>query len=139
MRFRVLSACFICLFIVACDWQEQTDAINKNTEVIRETTEVKTAPEQTTDKPTQQKTKPALNLSIENIPLDHQEGDDDILNIDKEPADTNSELFETLNRDKAESDINVSGKLLTDEEKIDNEEYLDSIEGLQINIEGSFQ
>jgi len=139
MRFRVLSVCFICLFIVACDGQEQTDAINKKTEVIRKTIEVKTAPEQTTDKPTPQKIKPVLNLSIDNIPLDHQEDDDDVFNIDKEPADTNSELFETLNRDKAESNVNVSGKLLTDEEKIDNEEYLDSIEGLQINIEGSFQ
>ena len=59
--------------------------------------------------------------------------------IDKEPTETQSDLFAILNKDQKESDVNVSGKLLTNEEKIDNKEYLDSIEGLQINIEGSFQ
>ena len=146
MCFRILSACFICLFLAACDGQEQTEAINKTTEVISKpsdivskTTEVKTEPEQATEESTQQKPMPALNLSVDNIPLDHQENDDNIFNIDKDPTETHSVTFETLTRDKKESDINVSGKLLTDEEKIDNKEYLDSVEGLQINIEGSFQ
>lgn len=138
MYSRILSACFICLFIAACDRQEETSVTNKTTEVISKPTEVKITPEQATEKATQQKTRPALNLSIDNIPLDHQEKNEDLFNKDKEPTETQSELFETLNRGQTESDINVSGKLLTDEEKIDNKEYLDSVEGLQINIEGSF-
>jgi hypothetical protein len=33
----------------------------------------------------------------------------------------------------------LSGEVLTDEEKIDSKEYIDSIDGVQINIEGSFE
>lgn len=139
MYSRILSACFICLFITACDGQDKTSVTNKTTEVINKPTVVKITPEQATEKATQQKTRPAINLSIDNILLDHQENDNDVFNKDKEPTETQSELFETLNRDQKERDINLSGKLLTDEEKIDNKEYLDSVEGLQINIEGSFK
>ena len=146
MCFRTLSACLICLFFAACDGQEQAEAINKTTEVISKpsdivskTTVVKTAPEQAPEKPIQQKPRPVLNLSVDNISIDHQRNDDDIFNIDKEPTQAHSVTFETLTRDKKEPNINLSGKLLTDEEKIDNKEYLDSVEGLQINIEGSFQ
>jgi len=96
-------------------------------------------PEQATEKSIQQKPRPALNLSVDNLSIDHQGKDENIFNLDKEPAETQSNLFETLSKDKTEPGINVSGKLLTDEEKIDNKEYLDSVEGLQINIEGSFQ
>ena len=132
MCFRTLSTCLICLFFAACDGQEQTETINKTTEVIRKpsdivskTTEVKTAPEQATKKPIQQKPRPVLNLSVDNISLDHKENNDDIFNIGKEPTETHSDTFKTLSRDQTEHDINVSGKLLTDEEKIDNEEYLE--------------
>ena len=135
MRSRILSTCFICLFFAACGEQEKTSVINKTTEV--KTPETPTKKE--AKKSIQQKARPALNLSIENVPLDNQESDKDIFNEDKEPTDTQSELFDTLNRKQTESDINLSGKVLTDEEKIDNEEYLDSIDGLQINIEGSFE
>lgn len=128
MRPGILNVFFICLFFAACSGQEQTEAINK-------TPEVKIAPE----KSTKQKTRPALNLSIDNISIDHQKNDDDIFNKDKEPTVTQSELFEILNRDQTDSDINMSGKFLTDEEKIDNKEYLDSVDGVQINIEGSFE
>ena len=139
MYSRILSACFICLFLVACDRQEKTSVTNKTTEIISKPIEVKTVPEQATKKATQQKTRPALNLSMDNILLDQQKNNEDIFNKDKEPTETQSELFETLNRNQKKSDINLSGKLLTDEEKIDNKEYLDSVEGLQINIEGSFK
>lgn len=128
MRPGILNVIFICLFFAACTGQEQTEAINK-------TTDVKMAP----DKATKKKIRPALNLSVDNISIDHQRNDDDIFNKDKEPAVTQSELFEILNREQAKSDINMSGKLLTDEEKIDNKEYIDSVDGVQINIEGSFQ
>ena len=83
MRSRILSACFICLFFAACDRQEKTSVINKTTEVVSKTTEVisktievKTAPE----KAIQQITRPPLNLSIDDISIDHQGNDDDELN-----------------------------------------------------------
>jgi len=146
MCYRILSTCFVCLFFAACDGQEQTEAINKTTEVISKpteviskTTEVKIVPEQATEKSIQQKPRPALNLSVDNLSIDYQGKDENIFNLDNEPTETQSDLFETLSKAKTESDVNVSGKLLTDEEKIDNKEYLDSVEGLQINIEGSFQ
>ena len=142
MRSRILSACFICLFFAACDRQEKTSVINKTTdvvskttEVISKTTEVKTAPE----KAMQKITRPPLNLSIDDISIDHQGNDDDVLNIDKEPNETLSDTFSTLSRNQAEPDISFSGKIFTDEEKLENKEYLDSIDGVQINIEGSFQ
>ena len=125
---RTLSTCLICLFIVACDGQEQTETIDK-------ITDIKAAPEKTT----QQKPRTALNLSIDNISIDNHGNDNDIFDLDKEPAEIRSDTFETLSRGQTEPDINLNGKLLTDEEKIDNKEYLDSIDGLRINIEGSFQ
>ena len=138
MCFRILSVCFVSLFFAACDGQEKTSVINKTTEIISKVPEVKTAPEQVIEKPIQLKPRPALNLSVDDISID-QDNRDYVFNLDKESAETNSQLFETLSRDQAESSYNLSGKILTDEEKIDNKEYLDSIEGLQINIEGNFQ
>ncbi|MCK5394895.1 MAG: hypothetical protein KAJ32_02835 [Gammaproteobacteria bacterium] len=129
---RILSACFICLFIAACGTQEQTTPVEK-------TTEVKTAPEKTaTQKTTTRKTRPVLNLSIDNIPIDHQSNDDNIFIKDNEPTEKNSDLFETLSKDQTEPNINLSSKLLTDENKLANKEYLESVDGVQINIKGNF-
>jgi hypothetical protein len=127
MRSKLISTSFICLFLAACDGQEQTVAINK-------TTEIKIVPEKTL----QQKPRPALNLTIDDISID-QENQDDVFNLDKELTETHSDTFKTLTRDQAESNYNLSSKMLTDEEKIDNKEYMDAVDGLQINIEGSFQ
>lgn len=124
---RILRACFICLFIAACDTQEQTTPVEK-------TTEIKTAPEKTTT----QKTRPVLNLSLDNIPIEHQNNDDNIFNKDKEPTEKNSALFETLGKDQTISNINLNGKLLTDKNKLENKEYLESVDGVQVNIEGNF-
>jgi len=124
---RILSACFICLFFTACNTQEQTTPVEK-------TTEIKTAPEKTTT----QKTSPVLNLSIDNVPVEHQSNDDNIFNKDNEPTEKNSALFETLSKDQSEPNINLNGKLLTDENKLANKEYLESVDGVQININGNF-
>ena len=129
---RILSACFICLFIAACDTQEQTTPVEK-------TTQVKTAPEKTaTQKITTRKTRPVLNLSIDNIPIEHQSNDDNIFIKDEKPKEKNSALFETLRKDQTEHNINLSSKLLTDENKLANKEYLESVDGVQINIKGNF-
>jgi len=138
MYSKILSLCFICLFIAACDKQKQPEVINKtvvNKTSVNKTIEVKTMPE----KAIQKKTKPALNLSIDKISIDPQRNDEDIFNSNKEPTESHSEIFKTLSRDQAESNTKVSGEMYTNQEKIDNEEYLDSIDGVQINIERNFQ
>ena len=79
-----------------------------------------------------------MNLSIDNMPVQHQVNDGNFLNTGNQPTEKNTTLFETLSKSRIEKKINLSGKLLTDEEKIENKAYLDSVEGMQINIEGSF-
>ena len=102
-------------------------------------TVVKAAPEQITKQETGiVEIKPALNLSIDDLPIAHQIHDDDFLNTVKEPKEKNNTLLKTLSKNRTESSITFSGKLFMDEDKFDNEEYLDSIDGLQINIEGKF-
>lgn len=133
MHSRILSACFICLFFTACSEKEKTEVINKP-EVINTPGQVKIVPE----KAVQQKPRPTLNLSLDHISIDLQKNDKDIFNSNKEPTEAHSETFKILSKDQSESDTKLSGTMFTDEEKIDNEEYLDSIDGVQINIEGSF-
>jgi len=131
---RILSSCFICLFIAACDTQEQNTAVEKTTEST-ETTENKAAPEKIITK----KARPALNLSIDNLTIENQTKNDNSFIQEKAPIEKNSALFETLNKGQTEANINLSGELLTDEDKIENKEYLDSVDGVQINIEGNFE
>ena len=118
---RILNVFFICLFISACESQEQTTPVEK-------TTVIKAAPEKTTtEKPMR-----VLNLSIDNISSDDQRKNDDIFLKDNVPTEKNSALFET------ENSVNLSGKLLTDNNKLENKEYLESVDGVQIKIEGNF-
>jgi len=79
-----------------------------------------------------------MNLSLDNMHIDHHINDDNLLNTGTEPTEQNNTLFETLSKNKAEPKINLSGKLFTDEDKVENKEYLKSVDGMQINIEGSF-
>ena len=129
---RILSICLICLSVAACNPQEQTAAVNKATEIT-------TVPEKTAEqKPTTMKTRPAMNLSIDNMPVQHQVNNDNFLNTDKESTENNNILFKKLSKNQIEPGINLSGNLITDKDKVANKEYLDSVEGMQINIEGSF-
>ena len=126
-QFQILKTCLICLFIAACDTQEQTTPIKK-------AAEIQTAPE----KSAPQIAKPTLDLSIDNIAIEHPSNGAIFLN-NKIPTEKNSELFETLNKEQAEANIDISGKIYTDEEKLKDKEYLDSVEGVQINVEGKFE
>jgi len=129
---RILSICLICLSVAACNTQEQ--AVH-----VQITDKIKTAPEKTaTQKPTTVKARPAINLSIDDMHIDHHIDDDNFLNTGKEPTKKNNTLFEILGKNQIERKINLSGKLLTDEDKVENKEYLESVDGVQINIEGSF-
>ena len=134
---RILSTCLICLFIAACNTQEQTTAVKKTTET-RTVPEIATPEITAKDKVSAVKTRSVLNLSTDNIPVEHQGNGDDIFNKEKDSKATNSALFETPGKDKTEPRIHFSGKLFTNEAKLDNKQYLDSVEGVQINIEGSF-
>ena len=97
---------------------------------VKKTNETKTVP---------QEIKPILDLSIDNIPVEHQQNNNELFLKEKEPTEENSALFETLSKDPSEPKIDLSAKLLTDEEKIENRQYLESVEGVQINIEGKFK
>ena len=127
MYSRFLSVCFICLFSTACEKQKQPDVINKSSEV-------KTAPE----KVVQKKAVPALNLSIDNTSIELRNNEKGIFNSDKESTQAHSKIFNTLNKEQSEPDTSWSGKIFTDQEKIDIKEYRNSIDGVQINIEGNF-
>ncbi len=163
---RILSVCFICFLIAACDTQEQTTPVKTATEiktVPEKTAPEKIAPEKTApEKTAKQKTttmkarpeinlsidnmhidhhikaRPAINLSVDNMHIDHHINNNNFVNTGKEPTEKNNALFETLSKNHIESKINLSGKLLTDEDKVENKEYLQSVNGVQINIEGNF-
>jgi len=134
---KIFSICLIFLFVAACNTQEQTAP-------VKITTEIKTVPERaapekiTKEKATTLKSRPAMNLSIDNMHIDHHINDDHFLNTGKVPTEENNTLFETLSKNQIEPRINLSGKLLTDEDKVEDKEYLESVNGVQINIEGNF-
>jgi hypothetical protein len=134
---RILSTLLICSFVAACNPQEQTAPVKKTTEI--NTAPEKAAPEKIAkQKTTTIKNRPVMNLSLDNMHIDHHINDDNLLNTGTEPTEQNNTLFETLSKNKAEPKINLSGKLFTDEDKVENKEYLKSVDGVQINIEGSF-
>jgi hypothetical protein len=129
---RILSVCFICFFIAACNTQEQSVTV----ETIPA---IKKVPEQSAMQKTATViTRPALNLSIDDFTAEQESNDNAIVNKDKEPADETNALFKTLSKNQIQPKVNLSGKLLTDDDKLENKEYLDSVDGVQINIEGSF-
>ncbi len=119
----ILKACLICLCITACESQQPPSPVIK-------TTEPQTAPE---------KTHLPLDLSIENIAIESLKNNDAAFLNDKMPTEENSKLFETLNKEQTEPNIDISGKIFTDEEKLKDKEYLDSVEGVQINVEGKLE
>ena len=125
--FKTLNICFIFLFIAACDKQEQNQPVKKTPEI-----------EISLQKLATQETKPSLNLSIDNISIEHRNDNTDLFSIDKSHIENNTDLFNLLNKQQEKSSIKLSGKLFTDDEKLENKEYLDSVEGMQINIEGDF-
>lgn len=127
---RIVIACFIGLFMAACDTQQQPTPVKK-------TTEIKTAPEKTDEQAiTATKTRPALKLSIDDISIEQQQIDDNFYVKDDAPVEQGNALF--VKQDKDKRNINFSGKVFTDENKLENKEYRNSIEGLQINLEGNF-
>jgi hypothetical protein len=159
---RILSACFICFFIAACNTQNKTTAVKTTTEIKTapdiKTVSEKIAPEKTAQhKTTTMKARHKINLSIDNMHIDHHIkvrhainlsldnihidvhiNNNNFLNTGKVPTEKNNALFETLSNNDIEPRINLSGKLLTDKDRVENKQYLDSVNGVQINIKGNF-
>jgi hypothetical protein len=81
--------------------------------------------------------KPALDLSLENLADDKV---DNGINLDTDQRFTeeDSPLAATLNKKKPATGVKLGGKLFTDDTKLENKQYLDSLEGVQVNIEGNF-
>ena len=132
IHFRIFNISLICFSVAACTPQQQAAAVNK-------TTEITTVNEITAKQiPTPIISRPAINLSIDSMPVERQNNDDDFLNTDKYASEKNTTLFKKLNKNQIEPRINLSGNLITDKDKVENKDYLDSVEGMQINIEGSF-
>ena len=132
IHFRILNICLICFSVAACNPQQQTAAVNK-------TTEITTVPEITAkQESTPIISRPAINLSIDSMPVERQNNDDNFLSTDKNASEKNTTLFKKLNKNQMEPRVNLSGNIITDKDKVENKDYLDSVEGMQINIEGSF-
>ena len=163
---RILCACFICFFIAVCNTQKKTTPVKTTTEIKTapdiKTVSEKTAPEKIApEKTAKQKTtimkarheinlsidnmhidhhikaRHAIYLSVDNIHIDHHINNNNFLNTGKEPTEKNT-LFETLSKNDIEPRINLSGKLLTDKDRVENKQYLESVNGVQINIKGNF-
>ena len=132
----ILSICLISLFLTACDTQGQNTPVGK-------ATEMKTAPEKTvheeiaeTKASTLKKRQP-MKLSID-LPVDSQLSNKNILSAGSEPTEGSNSLVSTPHKTNVDPGINLSGKVFTDDNKLENKDYLNSLDGVQINIKGSF-
>ena len=74
--------------------------------------------------------KTKLDLSLDNISTEEESNNEPLLK-------KNSVLFDKLSEEKTESGISLSGKLYTDKTK--DKDYLKSVDGAQINIQGNFE
>jgi hypothetical protein len=129
---RYLSTCFICLFVAACDTQEAAAPITHPSEITKESpaAAVTKPPEIKKESP---ETKPLLDLSLDSISINHLNEKDDGLS-ENEITEKNSALFKALNQGAEESEISVSGKLLMNDNDNNYRDYLDSVDGAQIQL-----
>ena len=132
----ILSICLISFYLSACDTQSLNEPVGK-------ATEMKIAPEKTvheeiaeTKASTLKKRQP-MKLSID-LPVDSQVENENFLSAGSEPTEGNNSLFGTPHKNNTDPGINLSGKVFTDDNKLENKDYLNSLDGVQINIKGSF-
>lgn len=128
--------------LVACDNQENDKALpvmSKTQEIsVLVEPQEKVKLESQEQERQQQQTKPVLDLSIDSISDENKVNNDNIF-TDNTRIEKNSALFNTLNKKHTKSGINLSGELLTDKNADDNTSYLKSVDGVQIDIQGSFK
>ncbi len=135
---RIFYTCITTLLITACNNQQQSQSVQKATETkpleviavpITDNSKVPAVP---------QKTRTLINFSIDDLSLGNKSDNINILINDNAAMEDNSELFTRLSQKKSEPGINVSGELLSDENADEETDYLKSVNGLQIEIQGSF-
>ena len=80
----------------------------------------------------------ALNLSIRDI-ADIQSESDTGVEADHSYTMMPGSQDKTLTSKKDEDGIKLSGKLFTDQAMIDSKDYLNSVDGVKLNIEGKFR
>ena len=78
-----------------------------------------------------------MKLSID-LPVDSQVNNKNILGAGSEPMEGSNSLFSTSHKTNVDPGINLSGKVFTDDTKLENKDYLNSLDGVQINIKGNF-
>ena len=81
---------------------------------------------------------PALNLSIQGL-TDNGTGVEDIIGADRHLTDNTKQQAQKLTSKKTDDGVKLSGKIFTDQAMIENKQYLDSVDGIQVNIEGNFR
>ncbi len=133
----ILGVFLLCISVSACNKQEQNTAIEK-TAVIEAAPVIPKHEKSAEEKNGTVKSRPAINLSIDDIHADHQLQKKNFLNTERQPMENNN-IPGTSHKNKTEPGINLSGKLFTNEDKLETKDYLNSVDGLQINIEGKFR
>jgi hypothetical protein len=145
--------CLIFLFITACETQDQVATINKSTEIksssIETPAKVNAVPKQSIAVPKQsiavpkqsiavpKQSRELLNLSINDISLKKNHSGDRFI-IGSIRSEKNSTLFNELSRKQPENGFNISGELLTDKSVDETNDFLDSVDGIHIELHGKF-
>ena len=132
----IISICLISIYLSACDTQGLNTPVGK-------AIEMKAPPEITAHEKIAEteastlKKRPPMKLSID-LPVDPQVQNENFLSAGSEPTEGSTSLFRAPQKNNADPGINLSGKAFTDDNKLENKDYLNSVDGVQINIKGSF-
>ncbi len=132
----ILSVCLISLYLSACDTQGLNTPVGKAIE-IKATPEITAHEKIAETEASTLKQKHPMKLSID-LPVDSQVQNKNFLSAGSEPTEGNNSLFSAPKKNNADPGINLSGKVFTDDNKLENKDYLNSLDGVQINIKGSF-
>ncbi|MEN8710678.1 MAG: hypothetical protein ABF326_00635 [Arenicellales bacterium] len=133
----ILSICLISLYVSACDTHGLNTPVDKTTE-MKIVPEIAPHEKIAETKAGALKNRHAMKLSIDDLPVDYQVNNENFLSAGSEPTEGNNSLFVTPNKKNADPGVKLSGKVFTNEDKLENKDYLNSFDGVQINIKGSF-
>ncbi|MCG6937396.1 MAG: hypothetical protein LJE83_04395 [Gammaproteobacteria bacterium] len=107
---------------------------------IKKLTAIKPAP---VERPAKASTVPQqssklLFLSIDDISFENEIKNDDMFSNEHRHTEKNSALFNALKKKPTEHSLNFSGKLLTDKDADESIDLLKLVNGIQINVQGTF-
>lgn len=136
--FRTLCSCFIYLFITACNTQGHTAFVEKRTELEAAPIESPEKVHVVSQQVAPQQARPKLDLSIDNLSFDDKKNSGDLFIYNKVRAAESSDLFDRINKKQHESGINFSGELLTNKNVDETSGLLNSLDGVQIEVQGRF-